>query len=196
MAYAPTPSTGMQPAWRSIPLPAGLASPDAAPQQLPATVQGGGAAAAAAPPLEVDGVADGPDLVLPSGVRIRRKRVGMFSVTQAELQQAVRGVQLLPLQHQLVIARAGIPIELLPIAQLEQVSGTSQPVLGATAVVQDTNGAWIPTRIRVAVRSPLASTNGMNTIGEVTQHEIGHAIAVLGNQDRSEEAAHRYAQRY
>jgi hypothetical protein len=183
-------NSALQRTWRIISLPALL-------QQPARTVAGGGAvSSAAAAPVEVDGVQDGPDLVLPSGVRIRRKRVGMFSVTQAELQQAVRGVQLLPLQHQLVIARAGIPIELLPIAHLEQVSGTSEPVLGATAVVQDSSGAWIPTRVRVAVRSPLAAVNRMNSIGEVTQHEIGHALAVLGNQDRSEEAAIRYAARY
>lgn len=190
MSLALASNSALQRTWRSVQLPAEL-------QQPAHTVAGGGqAAAAAAAPVEVDGVQDGPDLVLPSGVRIRRKRVGMFSVSQAELQQAIRGVQLLPLQHQLVIARSGIPIELLPIAQLEQVSGTSQPVLGATAVVQDGSGAWIPTRIRIAVRSPLATTNRLNSIGEVTQHEIGHALAVLGNQDRSEDAAHRYAARY
>lgn len=177
-----SPLIGVAPSWRSSPLLAAA--------QLPAT------AAGVAPMSEVDGLAEGADLVLPSGVRIRRKRVGGQSVSQAELTQAIRGVQMLPLQHQLVIARAGIPIELLPIQQLEQVAGTTDPVLGATAVVQDGSGAWIPTRIRVAVRSPLANANGANTIGEVTQHEIGHAIAVLGSQDRSEQAAERYAQRY
>lgn len=154
------------------------------------------APAPAMQPAEVLGEPDGPDLVLPSGVRIRRKRIGGHVVSQAELLQAIRGVQLLPLQHQLVIARAGIPIELLPLRNLEQVAGTTEPVLGATAVAQDASGTWIPTRIRVAVRSPEANVNVANAIGEVTQHEIGHAIAVLGSQDRSEETAIRYAQRY
>lgn len=189
MTFLPTPASALQRTWRSVALPSALHAPAA-------TVSGGGTGGASAAPLEADGAQEGPDVVLPSGVRIRRKRVGMFSVTQSELAQAIRGVQLLPLQHQLVIARAGIPIELLPIAQLEQVTGTSQPVLGATAVVQDGRGAWIPTRIRAAVRSPLAGQNPINSIAEVVQHEIGHAIAVLGNQDRSEEAAMRYAASY
>jgi hypothetical protein len=187
MTFVSASVSALERAWRSVALPAGLHAPAA-------TVSGGGTAAAAPP--EVDGIQEGPDVVLASGVHIRRKRVGMFSVSQSELAQAIRGVQLLPLQHQLIIARAGIPIELLPIEHLEQVEGTTQPVLGATAVVHDSSGAWIPTRIRAAVRSPLAAQNPINSIGEVVQHEIGHAIAVLGHQDRSEEAAIRYAARY
>ncbi|MCW2928028.1 MAG: hypothetical protein JWM86_1996, partial [Thermoleophilia bacterium] len=161
-----------------------------------------GGGSAAPPPTrsgalgELGGMPDGPDVVLPSGVHVRRTSVGGRRVSEAALLQAVRGIQQLPVQHQLLIARAGIAVELVPVAQLEQVEGTSQPVLGATAVNQDSSGRWIPSRIRIAVDSPISARGGVNAIGEVTQHEIGHAIAVMGTEDRSEAAAIRYAASY
>lgn len=113
-----------------------------------------------------------------------------------ELNQAIHAIRLLPVQHQLLLARAGIAIELVPATQLEQVPGTTDAVLGATAITHSDSTGWTPTRIRVATRSALSSHGGINGIEEVTQHEIGHAISVLTTQDRSEDAARRYAQLY
>lgn len=145
---------------------------------------------------ELAGAPDGADVVLPSGVRVRRTTVGGRHVSQGALLQAIRGIQQLPVQHQLLLARAGIAVELLPVTQLEQVEGTSQPVLGATAVSQDSSGRWVPSRIRIATDSPISAKGGVNAISEVTQHEIGHAISVMSTQDRSEDAAIRYAATY
>lgn len=186
--------SGMTHLWRSRTLPAGLLAPAA----------GGGAGAAQPPPMaaavgvpaEVRGVADGADLVLPSGVHLRRTRYGASRVTDDQVAQAVRGIQLLPVQDQLAIARSGVVIELVPVEHLEQVPGTTEPVLGATAVNQAAGGRWVPRGIRVAVDSPLSTRGGVNSIGEVVQHEIGHCIAVMGTQDRSEATAIRYAQTY
>jgi hypothetical protein len=195
-------------AWRRRALPAGL---------LVATGSGGGSAASpaivatAASPRdghahgssnssafmpELAGAPDGADVVLPSGVRVRRTTIGGRHVSQGALLQAIRGIQQLPLQHQLLLARSGIAVELLPVTQLEQVEGTSQPVLGATAVNQDSDGRWVPTRIRVATDSPISARGGVNAIAEVAQHEIGHAISVMTTQNRSEDAAIRYAATY
>jgi len=149
--------------------------------------------APAAPPPEVHGTPTGPDLVLPTGVRIRLTRIGTATVTQAALAQAVRGIQLLPIPHQQLLARIGIPIQLLPVANLEQVPGTVNPVLGATAVGTDSDGRIVPSQIRIAAASTRAAPY---SISEVVQHEIGHAFAVVGRQDTSEAAAERYAATY
>lgn len=156
---------------------------------------GSGAEATAAGPDEVRGSPDGPDIVLASGIHLRRRRIGAAQVTAAELLQAVRGVQLLPLAHQRAIAMLGVPVELLPVQHLEQVAGTTEPVVGATAV-SGPIGAGVPTLVRIAARSPWAAQGGAQAIGEVVQHELGHVISVLTRQDRSEEAAIRYAQTY
>jgi hypothetical protein len=37
---------------------------------------------------------------------------------------------------------------------------------------------------------------GANALAEVVQHELGHAISVLREQDRSEDAAAAYARRW
>jgi hypothetical protein len=153
----------------------------------PPTVSGGGDSLT--PPIQ--GSIDGPDVLLPSGVRIRRKRIGAFRVGRFELQQAIAAVQLLPLQHQQLIARLGIPIELVPVAQLEQMSHTTQPVVGAT-LIDGPDGHGRPTQIRIAAFQSRLNTN----LGEAVQHEIGHAIAVVANQDTSEQTAIQYAQSY
>lgn len=150
-------------------------------------------AAAVASPAEVNGVTDGPDLVLPSGVRFRRKRVGSSVVTQQQLTQAIRGVQLLPFEHQVLIARMGIPIQLVPVTNLEQVPGTRDPVVGATAVIGP-EGRGAATAIRIATR--MGELPNPTAIREVVQHEIGHVIAVTASQDRSEATAEAYARRY
>jgi hypothetical protein len=139
----------------------------------------------------IEGTIDGPDVLLPSGVRIRRKRIGAVRVGQSELQQAIAAVQLLPINHQQLIARLGIPIELVPVAQLEQMSHTTEPVVGATLIQGDDGRDW-PKKIRIAAYQ--SSHN--SRLGEAVQHEIGHAIAVVANQDTSEQTAIRYAQSY
>lgn len=144
-------------------------------------------------PAEVSGATDGPDVVLSSGMRLRRTRVGTARVTDFELAQAIRGVQLLPLSHQQVIARLGIVIELIPVRALEQIAGTTDPVVGATAIVGDI-GRGRATRIRIATR--MAENPHPARIEEIIQHEIGHVLAVTAYQDRSEAAAEAYAARY
>ncbi len=161
-------------------------------------VRGAGVAGtAAAPPPMVQGTPDGADIVLPSGVRIRRTRIGAQRVGEQQLLQAIRGVQLLPPQHQAALARTGIPIELVPAQSLEVAAGMSGPVLGLTTI-ENREGTWQPTRLRVAVDSPRSgpSNAGVNGVEEVVQHEIGHVIAVLGSQDRTEQTAMLYAATY
>lgn len=154
------------------------------------TVDGGGSAGGGEA-AEVNGPADGPDVVLPSGVRIRRKRIGAARVGDAELQQAIRAVQLLPVAHQLLIARLGLPIELVPVAQLERLPGTTEAVVGATLVLGP-DGAARPAKIRIAAYQAQVRSS----VTEAVQHEIGHAIAVVARQDTSEETATQYARSY
>lgn len=138
--------------------------------------------------VQVRGAPDGADLQLPSGIRVRRTAVGAAHVTATELQQALMGIAMLPATHQALIARSGIVIELVPVAALEN------GILGATSIEQSPGGPWMPTLVRVAVRSPLsAAGTGRTAVGEIAQHELGHVIAVLTGQDRSEAAAERYA---
>lgn len=138
--------------------------------------------------VELHGDADGPPTRLPTGVLVQRRRIGDRRVSTAEFLQAVRGISLLPKQHQQALARAGVPIYLVPSAGLED------GLLGATTIVQDTDGSnWRPTLVRVAVS---ANRRGTEATAEIAQHEIGHVIAVLTGQDRSEAAAEAYARRY
>jgi hypothetical protein len=173
---------------RALPGSAHLAVPVAS------TVTGGGVSTAN--PVQISGLPDGPDIVLPSGVHIRRTRIGQFRVSDSELQQAIRGVELLPLAHQQVIARLGLPIELVPVQELERAPDQPGPVLGLTTIDTNAAGRGVPTRLRVVTHSPTASINPVNSITEVVQHEIGHVIAVTSRQDRSEETAIAYATAY
>ena len=104
----------------------------------------------------------------------------------------MRGVQLLPLAHQRAIAILGVPIELVPVQQLEQVAGTTEPVVGATAMSGPIGAGHADARADRDA-SPWAAQGGAQAIGEIVQHELGHVISVLVRQDRSEEAAIRYA---
>lgn len=141
---------------------------------------------------DIRGDADGSDVVLPGGVIVRRRRVGAARVSDRELLDAARGVMMLPAADQQRIARAGVPIELLPVASLG-VGNLGGPILGSTAI-EGSGGTWTPTLVRVVVRSPLSSNPGTReAIGEIVQHELGHVNAVLTGQDRSEQAAERYA---
>jgi hypothetical protein len=120
----------------------------------------------------------------PSGVTV----VPQAGVSRSELAQALAGIAQLPVADQRLLAASGIPVELWPVAGLED------SLLGATTIIQNNeNSRWQPTRVRIAVRS---GYQGPQAIGEIVQHEIGHVISVLRNQDRSEEAAIAYAKRY
>ncbi len=147
-----------------------------------------------ATPQQVRGQQDGPDLMLPSGVRIRRQRIGGVRVTQAQVLQAIRGIQLLPLQHQQLIARLGLAIELVPLRFLEQVAGATEPVVGST-LIDGPVGRGRPTSIRIASYMEDLGRKD-TTVHEAVQHEIGHALAVSSAQDRSEQTARRYAATY
>lgn len=173
-------------------------------QLLPALTAGGGGAVASgvaqpressavAVPATLDGEADGPDVVLASGVRIRRLRIGAFRVPDARVWEAIRAVQLLPVQDQVALARTGIAVELLPLRNLEQVAGTIDPVIGATTI-DGPLGKGVPTRLRIAADS--AALNRRASVTEAVQHEIGHVLAVMTRQDRSEATAIAYAKQY
>ena len=69
--------------------------------------------------------------------------------------------------------------------------------LTADSSIEGANGVWTPTLVRVCVRSPLSANPGAReAVGEIVQHELGHVVAVLTGQDRSEAAAERYAITY
>ena len=108
--------------------------------------------------------------------------------TEAEIQAAVQGLKTLPAADLKTLAEHGIRIHLFPVDGLED------GLLGATTVVQqDETSPWVPTKIRVAVRANLP---GAQQTSEIVQHEVGHAIAVIKKQDRSEDAAIAYAKKY
>lgn len=151
------------------------------------SVAGGGGGALP----ELGGVPDGPDVVLPSGLRIRRLRLGRLRVGMEQLRQAIMGAQLLPVAHQQLVARLGIPIELVPVAQLERLPQTTLPVVGATRIVGDP-GRVRPERLRIAAYADQVR----GSVAEATQHEIGHVVAVVAAQDTSEATAERYANSY
>lgn len=112
-------------------------------------------------------------------------KVGGQALSQLELAQAAAAVRALPASDVAVLAAAGIRIHLFPVAGLED------GLLGATTVVQKGDGTpWQPTMIRVAARAKLG---GDQSLGEIVQHEVGHAVSVLRSQDRSEDAANAYA---
>ena len=187
-----TPLPGMTPhlAYRTLLRAADVAASETRAAAAGATARGGGTVGGGDPP-EIDGVVDGPDVVLSTGVHIRRKRIGSARVGDAELQQAIRGVQALPVSHQMLIARLGLPIELIPVVQLERVLGTTDPVVGATRITGP-DGSLRPGKIRIAAYQSHVNSS----VTECTQHEIGHAIAVTANQDTSEATAIRYARSY
>ncbi|MCW2927460.1 MAG: hypothetical protein JWM86_1428 [Thermoleophilia bacterium] len=108
-------------------------------------------------------------------------------VRTRELQAARAAIAKLPAADRALLAKLGLRVQLVPTSSLEQ------GMLGATTVVQGAGGRWTPTTIRVASR---IHGRGAESLAEVVQHEIGHAISVLRHQDRSEDAAGRYARRF
>lgn len=140
----------------------------------------------------IRGVPDGPERVLPSGMRIAPMRVGNLRVDATQLRQAVAGVASLPLAHQKLVASAGVRVELVPVAALD-----GAKMLGSTTIIQAGDGLWRPTLVQIAVAAPQsASGTGRESVDNITQHEVGHAVAVLTTQDRGEAVAERYAAAY
>jgi hypothetical protein len=123
-----------------------------------------------------------------AGVLVIPQQQGTQRVTRAEMRDVIAAVQQLPAADIALLARHRIAIHLVPAA------GLGGSLLGATTIEQSGQSSrWVPTSIRVAVRAGL---RGSESTGEIVQHEIGHAIAVLRHQDRSEEAAIAYANKY
>lgn len=112
---------------------------------------------------------------------------GSARVHQRELAAARAAVARLPAADRALLARHGIRIQLVAASSLED------GMLGATRIARGANERWMPTQIRVASR---LTGRGAESLAEVVQHEVGHAISVLRRQDRSEDAAERYARRW
>ncbi len=115
------------------------------------------------------------------------QRAAGASVTAKELRTARAAVAKLPKADRALLVRHGLQVRLVPNASLED------GMLGATSIERARDGRWKPTEIRVASR---IAGKGAESLAEVVQHEIGHALAVLRGQDRSEDAAHAYARRH
>ena len=109
------------------------------------------------------------------------------AVKASELTTARAAIAKLPAADRALLAKRGLHVELVGTASLED------GMWGATAVERDAKERWVPRSIRVA--SHIHGV-GANSLAEVVQHEIGHAISVLRDQDRSEDAAAEYARRH
>ena len=109
---------------------------------------------------------------------------GQHGVTKAERATAAAAIAKLPAADRLLLAKHGLHLELIATTSLEDA------MWGATSVERGDDGRLTPTRIRVA--SHIHGV-GANSLAEVVQHELGHAVSVLREQDRSEEAAAAYA---
>ncbi len=134
---------------------------------------------------EVHGVAVGPAIVMPSGVRVVREQLGTARVSDLQLRQILLGIAQLPVADQQLLASRGIEIHLLPTGGLEQ------GLLGATTIVRENASTpWRPTLVRVAVA---AGGVGREANSEIVQHEIGHCVSVIERGDNSELAADTYA---
>lgn len=119
-------------------------------------------------------------LIAPAPVSL----AGSNRVRASELRVVRAAIARLPAADRLLLAQHGLRVQLVAAASLED------GMWGATSVSRAANGRWVPTEIRVASR--IAGT-GVESLAEVVQHEIGHAISVLRKQDRSEVAAGDYA---
>jgi hypothetical protein len=115
------------------------------------------------------------------------QRGSQASVTSSQLRDAQRAVAQLPAADRALLAKHGLRVQLVAARSLED------GMLGATSIVRTADGRWTPTSIRVASR---ITGRGAESLAEVVQHEGGHALAVLREQDRSEDAAHAYARRW
>lgn len=121
----------------------------------------------------------------PSGVVVIPDVLAGRQVTNSVMQAAIAALRKLPAEDLALIARSGIRIHLLPV------SGLEDGLLGATTIEHNkSTDRWKPTDIRIAAAAGLP---GDQAVGEIVQHEVGHAVAVLRRQDRSEDAAISYA---
>lgn len=112
---------------------------------------------------------------------------GRGRVSDAQQRRVRAAIAKLPAADRALLARHGLRVELVPVRALED------GMLGATNIERDAEGRWTPTSIRVASR---ITGSGAESLAEVVQHEVGHALAVLRDQDRSEDAAHAYARKW
>ena len=108
-------------------------------------------------------------------------------VTRAQRTVVRAAIARLPAADRVLLAKHGLQVHLVGTKSLED------GMLGATTVVRDDDGRLRPTAIRVASR---VHGTGVESLAEVVQHEVGHAISVLRAQDRTEDAAARYARRH
>ncbi len=108
-------------------------------------------------------------------------------VSGSQLRIANQAVAALPKADRALLAKLGLRVTLVPTKSLED------GMLGATSIVRGRDGRWVPTEIRVASR---IHGKGAESLAEVVQHEVGHALSVLRDQDRSEDAAHAYARKH
>lgn len=118
---------------------------------------------------------------------VTQQRATGERVAARELREAKQAVAKLPKADRALLARHGLRVTLVPTKSLED------GMLGATSIERARDGRWMPTEIRVASR---IHGKGAESLAEVVQHEIGHALSVLRDQDRSEDAAHAYARRH
>ena len=89
-------------------------------------------------------------------------------VSGSQLRTAQKAVASLPKADRALLAKLGLRVTLVPTKSLED------GMLGATSI----------------------QGKGVESLAEVVQHEIGHALSVLRDQDRSEDAAHAYARKH
>lgn len=141
---------------------------------------------------EVEGTPVAPDMVLPSGIRLRMHEVAGVVPTRTAVRDAIRGILQLPTADQQLIASLKVPVELIPVINLESLPGTIAPVVGATRI-HGSDGAASVGRIRIATQQ---SALGWTTVEECVQHELGHVVGVTRFQDLSEAFAEHYAARH
>ena len=108
-------------------------------------------------------------------------------VSAAQRKVAARAIAALPAADRALLRKLGLKVELIPKQALED------GMLGATSVVRAHDGRLDVTRIRIASK---ITGRGAESLREVVQHEVGHAISVLRTQDDSEDAAEDYARRH
>ena len=103
-------------------------------------------------------------------------------VRQEQVQDALSALAQIPIADRVMLVQAGVKIDLLPNARLER------NMVGATQVERGDDGIWRPQSIRIAAHAGLSNS----PTRQIVAHEVGHAIAVLRTQDRSELAAEQY----
>jgi hypothetical protein len=106
-------------------------------------------------------------------------------VRPEQVADALSALAQIPLADRILLAQAGLVVDLMPDARFEH------DMVGATQVEKDASGRWHPQSIRVATGAGLQNSPTRHIVA----HEVGHAIAVMRTQDRSELAAEQYCMR-